>query len=132
MLLMLPVSADARFRRQALPVHVRLVAYVGDKVEGTQSELTWTVSSGKKKYKLQVVSLLVNSGNTTALEIESAVSPYSTQFQLSGPKELMQRFESTPPGQQMTILAYVRIDSTRRSLILSAIEPGAEGAPLPG
>ncbi len=113
--------AQAR-ARPAVPVRVRMVVFVGEKVEGTRPDFTWTVSYRGKRYTLYVLNLLVLNGSLTPLDIDAAVSLYQIQFQLAGDKKALQKFLAAPPRQQVLIFALIRLNPAARFLMLDTVE----------
>ncbi len=130
-LVLLTAPAVEAHVRAAIPVRVRMVAYIGEKVEGTRPDFTWTVSYRGKRYRLYVLSLLVLNGGLTPLDIDAAVSLYQIQFQLAGDKKALQRFVAAPPRQQVLIFALARLDPAARFLMLDTVEAAQLPTPSP-
>ncbi len=122
--------AGARMRRVA-PVRVRLVTYVGEKLEGARPDVTWTVTYQGKRYQLYVLNLQVLSGGLTPLDINSAVSFYPVQFQLAGEKTALQRFTAAPPRQQVLMTGYMRLDPAGRYFMLDTVDAAYLATPSP-
>ena len=78
LLLLTAGAAEARMRR-VRPIQVRMVAYIGEKVEGTRPDFTWLVTYRGKRYELYVLKLDVLTGGVTPLDIDSAVAMYNGQ-----------------------------------------------------
>src|SRR5262245_25635513 len=92
-LLFLTAAATQGFRaRRVQPVRVRIVAYVGGKLEGVRPDFDWVVAYGSKRYELYVLNLTVLGGSVTPLDIDAAVAPYRVKFQLAGEKTALQSF----------------------------------------
>lgn len=121
-------AAEARMRRPT-PIHVRIVAYIGEKVEGTRPDFTWLVTYRGKQYELYVLNLVVLGGRATPLDIDAAVAPYKVKFQIAGDKTALAHFVAAPPRQQVLIMGYVRLDAAR-FLMLDTVESG--DLPTPG
>ena len=122
LLVLLTVQATEARRRRITPLRVRIVAYVGEKLEGIQPQFSWTVTYAGKRYELLVLELRVLDGNATPLDIDAAVAPYRVKFMLAGEKAALERFVATPPRQQLLITGYVRLDPTARYLMLDTVE----------
>lgn len=113
--------AQAGRLRKAVPIHVRMVTYVGEKPPNVRTEFSWVVGFEKKRHQLHIAKLIVLTGTTTPLAIDSAIRPYAVQFQLVGERNAVQQFLSTPTGQPVQISAYLRIDRTSRYLMLDSV-----------
>lgn len=122
--------AGARMRRVA-PVRVRMVTYIGEKLEGARPDFTWTVSLRGKRYQLYVLNLQVLGGGLTPLDINAAVSFYPIQFQLAGEKTALQRFAEAPPRQQVLITGYMRLDPAGRYFMLDTVDAAYLPTPSP-
>lgn len=123
-------GAEARVRRLA-PIHVRIVAYIGEKVEGARADFTWLVTYRGKRYQLYVLNLVVLGGRVTPLDIDAAVSPYSVNFQIAGDKTAIEHFVAAAPRQQVLIIGYVRLDAAARFLLLDTVESPYLPTPAP-
>jgi len=130
LMILLPAQpAQARRLRSVAPIHIRMQTYVGDKPVGARPEFSWRVGFEGKRYQLHITKMLVLTGSTLPLSIDSAVSMYPVQFQLIGEKRTVQQFLSTPPGELVQVGAYVRIDNTSRYLMLDRVAPAATATP---
>ncbi len=129
-LLLVTVATAHAQRRRLVPLHVKMVAYVGA-IAGKRPEFTWTVMHQRKVFSLNVVRIIMLDGRATPLDIDFAVSPYRVQFQLAGEKSAVQRLLAAPPGQHLQIIAFMRLDPTGRYLMLDSVEPAA-ATPTPG
>ncbi|MBI1814871.1 MAG: hypothetical protein HYR72_07835 [Deltaproteobacteria bacterium] len=121
-LTLLAASASEARPRQGGPIPVRMVAYVGEQVEGIRPEFSWVVVYEGEKYQLSVLKLSVLSGPTTSLDIDAAVAPYKVKFQIGGQNTAIKRFVSVSPRQQVTIKGYVRLDPNARFLMLDSVD----------
>ena len=131
MLILLGVApADARLR-SVRPISVRIVAYIGAKVEGTRPDFDWPVTCRGKRYELYVLNLQVVNGGVSPLAIDSALSPYSIKFNVTGNSAVLQRFLSAPPRQQVLITGYLRLDRAGRYLMLDTVESAYLATPTP-
>jgi hypothetical protein len=128
LLLVITGGAEAARVRRPAPIRVRMVAYIGGKVEGTRPDFTWPVSYRGKRYELYVLKLVVLGGRATPLDINAAVAPYSVKFQIAGDKQAIERFLATPPRQQVVIMGYMRLDAARL-FMLDSVDAGP--APTP-
>jgi hypothetical protein len=122
-------AAPATPVRQAVPIHVRMLTYVGEKPPDVRTDFSWVVGFEKKRYHLHIAKLLVLTGTTMPLAIDAAVSLYPVQFQLIGEKSAVQQFLSTPPGQLVQVSAYLRIDGISRYLMLDRVAPAPTTTP---
>jgi hypothetical protein len=116
--------------RRPTPIHVRMVAYIGEKVEGTRPDFTWLVTYRGKRYDLYILNLVVLGGRATPLDIDAAVAPYEVKFQIAGDKTALAHFVAAPPRQQVLIMGYVRLDAAR-FLMLDTVESAAAPTPAP-
>lgn len=122
-------AAQARRLRNAVPIHVRMQTYVGEKPAAARPEFSWHVGFEGKRYPLHIMKMIVLTGSTMPLAIDSAVSMYPVQFQLIGEKTAVQEFLSTPPGQLVQVSAYLRIDGISRYLMLDHVTPAPTPTP---
>jgi hypothetical protein len=123
-LLLITPAADARrFHAPSLPISVRMVAYVGQKVEGARPEFDWVVEHRGKRYELFVLKLTVLRGGVLPLDIDAAVAPYKVKFQLAGEKNALQRLVATPPRQQIVIAGNLLFRGGARYFMLDTVEP---------
>ncbi len=123
-------SAEAR-RRVAAPIHVRMVAYINEPVQGTRPDFTWLVTHKGKRYTLYVLNLTVLGGRVTPLDIDAAVNLYQVKFQVVGDKTAVKNFLSAPPRQQVLIMGYVRLDPAARFLMLDTVDAAYLPTPAP-
>jgi len=131
LLLLLSVAgADARMRRVA-PLRVRMVVYVGEMVEGTRPDFTWTVTCKGKRYQLYVLKLTVLGGGATDLDVNAAVAPYQVKFTVTGEKTAVQRFTTAPARQQALLTGFLRLDPAGRYLMLDTVEVPYLPTPTP-
>ena len=130
LLLVTAGATEARVRR-VVPVHVRMVAYIGETVEGTRPDFTWLVTHQGKRYQLYVLNLVVLGGGLTPLDIDAAVAPYTVKFRIAGDKTAIEHFIAAPPRQQVLITGYVRLDAAARFLMLDTVETGDQPTPAP-
>lgn len=128
-LLVVDVS-NARMRRVA-PIRIRMVAYIGEKVEGARPNFSWLVTCQGKRYQLYVLELRVLGGNATPLDIDAALAPYTVKFQVAGDKTALAHFKSTPPRQQVLLTGYLRLDPAARFLMLDTVDAGPALTPVP-
>jgi hypothetical protein len=122
--------SEARPRRIA-PIRVRMVAYIGEKVEGTRPDFTWLVSYRGERYQLFVLKLTVLGGGVTPLDINAAVAPYTVKFQVAGDKTALRNFVTAPPRQQVLISGHVRLDAAARFLMLDTVDTAYLPTPAP-
>jgi len=123
--------AEAR-RRPRAPIHIRMVAYVGEKVEGTRPDFEWVAMYKGTRYPLSVLNLQVLGAGVTPLDIDAALRPYSVQFMITGQPSAIKRFVTAPARQQVLITGYLRLDSAGRYLMLDTVEVGPHDAPTVG
>jgi hypothetical protein len=131
LLLLVTVQPAQARRRRIVPLPVRIVAYVGEKLEGIRPEFTWTVTYKGQRYELYVLKLTVLTGGATPLDIDKAVAPYRVKFMLAGRKSALEHFVATPPRQQVLITGHVRLDPTARYLMLDTVEGPDTRTPSP-
>lgn len=123
-------ATEARMRR-ALPIPIRMVTYIGEKLEGIEPEFSWLVTCRGKHYQLYVLKLDVLSGNLTPLDIDAAVALYKIKFQVVGEKTALERFTAVAPRQQVVIMGYARLDPAGRYLMLDRVEAPSIATPSP-
>jgi hypothetical protein len=124
LLLITPAAEARRLRAPSLPINVRMVAYVGQKIEGARPEFDWVVEYRGKRYELFVLKLTVLRGGVLPLDIDAAVAPYRVKFQLAGEKNALQRFVATPPRQQIVISGYLVFAGGARYFMLDTVDSG--------
>jgi hypothetical protein len=122
MLMLLAASVSEARPRPGAPIPVRIVAYVGEKVEGIRAEFSWVVVYEGERYQLSVLKLTVLNGTATSLDIDAAVAPYKVKFQIGGQDTAIKRFVSVSPRQQVAIKGYVRLDPNARFLMLDSVD----------
>ena len=115
--------------RKAVPIHVRMLTYVGEKPPDVRTDFSWVVGFEGKRFHLHIAKLIVLTGTTMPLAIDAAVRPYPVQFQLIGEKGAVQQFLATPPGQLMQMSGYLRIDGVSRYLMLDRVKPAPTATP---
>jgi hypothetical protein len=121
--------AQARPLRRVVPIRVRMWTYVGEKPPDARPEFSWYVGFERKRYQLHITKMIVLTGSTMPLSIDSAVSMYPVQFQLIGEKTAVQHFLSTPPGELVQISGYLRIDGISRYFMLDHVTPAPTATP---
>ena len=122
--------AEARVRR-ARPIQVRMVAYIGEKLEGTRPDFTWVTSYRGKRYTLYVLKLDVLTGSVTPLDIDAAVRMYQVNFQIAGDKTALAHFVAAPPRQQVLLTGFLRLDATARYFMLDKVDAAYLPTPVP-
>ncbi len=130
-LLLVAAAADAARVRRIAPIHVRIVAYINEPVEGTRPDFTWLVTFKGKRYTLYVLNLVVLGGRATPLDIDAAVAPYSVKFQVAGDKKALDHLVAAPPRQQVLMMGYVRLDAAARFLMLDTVDAAYLPTPAP-
>jgi hypothetical protein len=116
--------------RRAAPIDVKMVAYVGETVAGPRPDFIWPAMYQGKKYTLNVLNIVVFGGGATPLGIDAALALYRVKFQLAGEQNAVRRLTTAPPGQQLRILGYLRLDRAGRYLMLNSVEH-IEATPTP-
>ena len=83
--------------------------------------LTLALAGDERRYTFTLTDMRIMAGPLiTPGDILSQVKPYSTNFYLRGPREVMAQISDTAPGQQLSILAeYSRAD---RVLFVQSVE----------
>ena len=130
-LLLFTAGAAAARMRRVKPIHVRMVVYIGEKVEGTRPDFTWLVTSRGKRYELYVLKLDVLTGGVTPLDIDSAVAMYNVKFQIAGDKTALEHFAAAPARQQVLMTGYIRLDAGARFIMLDTVDLGPIPPPAP-
>jgi len=131
LLLLVTAGATAARVRRVRPIQVRMVVYVGEKVEGTRPDFNWLVTCRGKRYELHVLKLDVLSGGVTPLDIDSAVAMYTVKFQIAGDKQALEHFAAAPPRQQVLMTGFMRLDAAARFIMLDTVDVGTMPAPAP-
>jgi hypothetical protein len=122
------IAQPVEARRRPAPISVRMVASVGELIEGIRPEYTWIVQHHGKRYTLHVLKLTVLRGNVLPSSIDAAVRPYKVQFQLAGQEAAVQRFIATPPHQQIVLSGFIRLDAARY-LMLDTVQGDSADPP---
>jgi len=122
-------EAQAARLRKPAPIYVRMLTYVGERPPNIQTDFSWVVGFEGKRHQLHITKMIVLTGSTLPLAIDSAVRPYLVQFQIIGEKSAVQQFLSTPPGQPVQVSAYLRIDGISRYLMLDRVTPAPTATP---
>jgi len=131
LLLLVTAGATQARMRRVRPIQVRMVAYIGEKVEGTRPDFTWLVTYRGKRYELYVLKLDVLTGSVTPLDIDSAVAMYQVKFQIAGDKQALAHFVAAPPRQQVLMTGFIRLDAAARFLMLDTVDFAAVPTPAP-
>jgi len=132
-LLVLAARHDARAEQGvAYPLSVRIEGFVGAKPQDLKPLVSWQVGRGRTVYQLHVTVLRVLSGQAAYFNIISRLEPYRPAFWLAGDRKALAAFASTPAGQPIAIMGYLRLDRTTRVLMLSTVEPLPAPSPPPG
>ena len=106
---------------------IKLVGFLNEPTPATSPKpvLTLALAGDEKRYTFTLTDMHIMAGPLiTPGDILSQVKPYSTNFYLRGPREVMTQISSTTPGEQLSILAeYSRPD---RVLLVQSVEKSEE------
>jgi hypothetical protein len=102
------------------PVQVKLETFLGPIPDGARPEATWRIKVGSGSYDLQVMKLIVLTGNTSPMRIFEAVRPTQGQFKVVGKDADLEAIKSAKPGEPRTIIAHLRLDAW--TLMVSQVE----------
>lgn len=119
-------TANAVAARRLVPVAIRMIAYVNDKPAAAQPEYVWTVAHGQTQYQLYVMKLSIVRGSMLPSALDQAVRPYKVAFQVVGPRQIMEKFIATKPGQRVIIGGDLRFSGGARTLLLNTVEDSPE------
>jgi hypothetical protein len=122
LLVLVSVEVAGARRGRVVPIHVKMVAYIGEAVAGTRPEFIWPAMYQGKTYTLNVVKIVVLGGGVTPLDINAAVAPYRVKFQLAGERTALQRLVAAAPGQRLQIVGFLRLAGAGRHLMLDTVE----------
>ncbi len=111
--LFLVAAFPAQAQRRVAPLRVRMTAYVGEKIATMQPEFVWLAGYRGKTYTLNVVNVSVLSAAKSPLALDAALAPYRVKFQLTGEPTALRRLITAPPGQQLRIMGFLRLDPGR-------------------
>ena len=106
---------------------IKLIGFLNEPTPATSPKpvLTLALAGDEKRYTFTLTDMRIMAGPLiTPGDILSQVKPYSTNFYLRGPREVMMQISSTTPGEQLSILAeYSRTD---RVLLVQSVEKSEE------
>src|SRR5262245_63837659 len=119
-LLLISGSQPAQARRTGLtPIMIRVTGYLGDKREDKGILLTsWKVNRGRDVYHWHVTKLDVLTGNIAYFNIVSQLEPYDPAFSIAGDNKGIKAFISTPPGETIVVIGYLRLEAAIRTLMI--------------
>ena len=123
-LLLLPAGTTTA-RSQPMPrdaFSVRIEGFVGAKPEKPDIAADWTVRLKGESYELHVSKLQVLTGNIAYYDLITALKPYRPALTITGSDEQLDMFATAPPGQQVSVVAFIRLTGTTRYLMISEIE----------
>jgi hypothetical protein len=106
---------------------IKLIGYLNAPVSPTNTYpvLTIALSGDEKRYTFLLTDMRIMAGPLrTPGDILSEVKPYSTNFYLRAPREVLAQLSDTAPTEQVSILAeYSRAD---RVLLVQSIEKSGQ------
>ena len=111
----------ASARMAGTPYRLRMDGYVGPPPEGRNEIADLLIRAGSKDVRFQVTRATVLSGDTMAATIFRRVRPFSPNFFLRGPQELVAKVEGAAPGDRLRIVGMWRPGS--RDLMVATVEP---------
>ncbi|HEV8715079.1 MAG TPA: hypothetical protein VGX03_19895 [Candidatus Binatia bacterium] len=106
---------------------IKLIGFLNEPTPATSPKpvLTLALAGDEKRYTFTVTDMRIMAGPLiTPGDILSQVKPYSTNFYLRGPRDVMAQISDSSPSQQLSILAeYSRAD---RVLLVQSVEKSEE------
>ncbi|MGD9764003.1 MAG: hypothetical protein AB7V27_09840 [Candidatus Binatia bacterium] len=131
------LATAALASRLTAPVRVRIVGYVGSIPEGVKHDYKWRIMYQGREYLLYVAKLDVINANMLPNDIDQAVKPAFSKFDLYGDPKAVSDFIGLPPGQQAIISAFVSLGDPGPALSVDSVQPlpgptAAPGATPPG
>ena len=112
---------------QPLRPLIKLIGFLNEPTPATSPKpvLTLAFAGDEKRYTFTLTDMRIMAGPLlTPGDILSEVKPYSTNFYLRGPREVMAQISSATPAEQLSILAeYSRTD---RVLLVQSVEKSEE------
>ena len=92
-------------------VQVKLETFIGPIPAGAKPEATWRIKVGDVPYDLQVMKLIVLTGNTSPMRIFDAVRPRQNRFTVVGKDADLEAINTAKAGEPRTIIAHLRLDA---------------------
>ncbi len=111
------------------PIRVRIVGYVGAIPDGVRHQYKWRLTYQNKEYLLYVVKLDVINTNMIPNDIDQAVKPSFSRFDLYGQPSVLTTFTAVPPKQETLIFAFVSLGDPGPSMSLDTVEPYPQPTP---
>jgi hypothetical protein len=106
---------------------IKLIGFLNEPTPATSPKpvLTLALAGDEKRYTFTLTDMRIMAGPLlTPGDILSEVKPYSTNFHLRGPRDVLKQISSATPGEQLSILAeYSRAD---RVLLVQSVEKSEE------
>jgi hypothetical protein len=113
-----PRAVGARIRRN---IRLRMEGYLGPPPAGRSEQADLTLRAGGADHRFQVTKATVLSGNALAADVFDRVRPYEPNFNLRGPKELLDRVAKASPGARL-VLSGTWIGGATRDFLLASVE----------
>jgi hypothetical protein len=95
--------------------------YVGPPPSGRTEEADLTRRAGDTDRRFQVTKATVLTGNALASDVFDRVRPYTPNFNLRGPRELVDRVAKASPGTRL-VIAGQWIGGGARDFLLASVE----------
>lgn len=105
------------------PIRVRIVGYVGEIPDGVRHQYKWRLTYQNREYLLYVVQLDLINTNMIPNDIDQAVKPNFSRFDVYGQPEVLTSFTAVPPRQQVLIFAFVRLGDPGPSISIDTVQP---------
>lgn len=106
---------------------IKLIGFLNEPTPATSPKpvLTLAFAGDEKRYTFTLTDMRIMAGPLlTPGDILSQVKPYSTNFYLRGPRDVLTQISSATPAEQLSILAeYSRTD---RVLLVQSVEKSEE------
>ncbi len=99
--------------RAALPDLLKMTGHVGPARAGETGTTAMKLGVNGKDHEFQLATLEVLTGNRTASQVLSQVTPYTPAFYLRAPAKLLQRFTDATPADTVVVQGYFRRTSGR-------------------
>lgn len=113
------------------PLRLKIYGYVGEKPEAVPPLTTWVLTVSGKKYTFICDKIDVLGGNTSYMDIVSALEPYKPAFKLNGGKHALEPFINSPPKQRLVMLGVLTFGGSARIFMVDSITPLPEATPVP-
>lgn len=113
------------------PLRLKIYGYVGQAADGVPPLTTWRLTASGKNYTFICDKIDVLNGNTSYMDIVSALEPYKPAFRLNGGKHALEPFVTSPPRQRLVMLGVLTFGGSARIFMVDSITPLPAPTPNP-